>query len=1129
MQCAQCGFDNPSGMKFCGECGTPLKQVCASCDFESPPNFKFCGNCGVALSAALDTTAVLTRPGSSQTATVVGSDLSTPEAERRQLTVLFCDLVGSTALSQQLDPEELHQVVSAYQAVCVAVINRFEGHVAQYLGDGLLVYFGYPRAHEDDAQRAGRTGLGIIEAIERLSSRLQQDRNLSLTVRIGIHTGLVVVGQIGSGEKHEQLALGDTPNIAARLQGLAEPNTVIISDTTYRLVRGYFTLRDMGSRDLAGLSDPLTIYRLIQEREIQSRLEAKAEDGLTPLVGREQELDLLLARWEQVKENAGQMVSLNGEGGIGKSRLLHGLKERLGDEPHLWLETYCSPYHQNSALYPLITLLQQVLEFERTDSQSQKLGKIEAALARLPHAGRERALSESVPLMATLLSISLNDEYGPVNLPPHRQKQLTLEILLTMLLDTTLQQPVIFVMEDLHWVDPSTLEFINLLIEQGSTARLFVLLTYRPTFSPPWTPRSHLTQLTLSRLTHNQVAAMVERVAGSKALPPTLLTQIITKTDGVPLFVEELTKMVLELNLLEERNGRYELTSPLPMLTIPTTLQDSLMARLDRLATVKEVAQVAATLGREFSYDLLEIVSDLDEKTLRQDLGKLVETELLYQRGMPPYATYIFKHALVQEAAYRSLLRSRRQLYHRKIGQVLTLRFPDIAERQPEVVAHHYTVAGMKEEAIRYWQRAGERAISRSANLEAIDHLTTGLELMESLAATPARTEQRLKMQITLGAPYLMTKGYAALEVEQVYAKAWQICQRLGNTPQLAPALYGLWLFYLVRADYKMATDLGDQLMVSAQWSKNSAFLVEAHQSQGINHFYLGELGAARDHLSEALRLYDPQQRGTQLAYSGANPAVACLAHLAQTLWLLGYPEQAQQKIDEAAALADDLNQPYSQVFAAGFGAWLNQYLRQGAAAQQAAERAISLAEAQGFSLLLHFSRIFRGWSLAEQGQAEAGILQIRTGLDAYLATGAELGRLHFTALLAEAYGQAGQSDAGISLIDEALAGTGDQSERFYEAELYRLKGVLLLQAGGDEVAAEGCFQQAIAVSQEQAARSLELRAATNLARLWLAQGRATDAQTLLASLLAWFEEGFATHDYQTARQLLTHSRDEVG
>jgi class 3 adenylate cyclase len=651
----------------------------------------------------------------------------TSEAERRQLTVLFCDLVDSTTLARQLDPEDYREVVRAYQATCTDVIQRFDGYIAQYLGDGLLVYFGYPQAHEDDAQRAVRACLEILGALAALQARLAADKGIWLAVRLGVHTGLVVVGAMGAGGRQEALALGDTPNIAARLQGLAAPDTVVVSDATWRLVQGYFACDDLGQQTLKGVETPVRVYRVLGTSGAQSRLDIVSPRGLTPLVGREAEMAVLRERWAQARDGLGQVVLLSGEAGIGKSRLVQVLQEHIAAEPHTRLEWRCSPYAQQSPLHPVIAHLHRLLCWRPDDTSTEKLHTLEETLAAYG-----LALSEMVPLFATLLSLPLPERYPPLTLTPQRQRQKTLGALLAWFLAEAARQPVLFVVEDLHWIDPSTLEFLTLLIDQGPTSRLLTLLTCRPEFRSPWGFRAHLTPLTLNRLPRPQIPQMIGRITGGKALPPEVVEQIVAKTDGVPLFVEELTKMVLESGLLREGEDRYDLTGPLPPLAIPATLHDSLMARLDRLAAVKDVAQLGATIGRTCAYELLQAVSPLDGATLQHGLRQLVDAELVYQRGVPPQATYTFKHALIRDAAYQSLLRSTRQQLHQRLAQGLAERFPETAETQPELLAHHYTEAGLSAPAVVYWQQAGQKAVERSANVEAISHLTKGLELLKT-------------------------------------------------------------------------------------------------------------------------------------------------------------------------------------------------------------------------------------------------------------------------------------------------------------------------------------------------------------------------------------------------------------
>jgi class 3 adenylate cyclase/predicted ATPase len=1041
----------------------------------------------------------------------------TPDAERRQLTVLFCDLVDSTHLASQLDPEDWRDVVRAYQAMCTEVIQRFEGHVAQYLGDGVLVYFGYPQAHEDDAHRAVRTGLRIIETLVTLNTHLEQAKGIRLAVRLGIHTGSVVVGAVGTGARQEQLALGDTPNIAARLQGFAAPDTVVIGAATSRLIQGYFLVHDLGLQTFRGVATPLRVYRVLGESGAQSRLDIATTKGLTPLVGREQELGVLLDCWAQLDEGLGRVVVVSGEAGIGKSRLVQVLRDRLADTGHTRIECRCAPHAQHSAFYPIITHLERALALTRADAPDEKVRKLEGALAQ--HAF---PLAEVVPLFTALLSLPLPPRYAPFNLTPQQQRQQTLEALLTWLLQETERQSVLFVMEDLHWVDPSTLEFLHRLVDQGATTRILVLLTCRPEFTTPWTGRAHLSQVTLTRLPRPQVEHLVTRVAGAKALPPEVVQQIVAKTDGVPLFVEELTKMVLESGLLQEREDRYELTGPLPTLAIPTTLQDSLMARLDRLSTVKAVAQLGATIGRQFAYELLRAVAPLDEAALQHGLRQLVEAELVYQRGMGSQALYMFKHALIQDAAYQSLLKSTRQQYHQRIAQVLEAQFGELIETQPELLAHHYTEAGLSERAVMYWHRAGQHAIERSAHVEAISHLRKGLEILQALPETLERARHELRLSITLGLPLIATKGYAAPEVGDVYTRARELCQQVGDVAELFPVLRGLWIFYVQQGKLQTACELGDQLLRQAQEQHDVGCMIEAHRALGSTLYFLGDFARAWAHQEQGGTLYDPQQHRALAFHYGQDPGVVCRAFAAVTLWSLGYPEAALRQSREALTLAQTLAHPFSFTYALFFTARLHQHRREAQATCERAEVLMTLAREHGFAQLLAMATMLRGWALTEQGQVAEGMGQTHQGLASYQSTAAEVSRPFFLGLLAAQYSRAGQAEEGLRILEEALAAVPIRGEHFYEAELYRLTGELALLSSADRQAqAEMCFQQALDMTRRQQAKSLELRVAMSLARLWQHQGKRAEAYVLLAPIYGWFTEGFSTADLQEAKALL--------
>jgi predicted ATPase len=850
---------------------------------------------------------------------------------------------------------------------------------------------------------------------------------------------------MGEGGDRDPLTIvGETPNLAARLQGLAEPDAVLISATTHRLVQGFFECHDLGTPTLQGMSTSLRVYQVLNESDARSRLEVIALKGLTPLVGREEQLTVLLDRWEQVKKGTGHVLLLSGEAGIGKSRLVQALREQAATDPHTWLECHCSPYHQNSPLYPAIDLLWRGLRFRRGDAPQARLERLERALIRygLP-------AEDTLPLFASLLSLPLlASRYTLPVLTPQHQRQKTLEALLAWLGKATEQGPVIGVVEDLQWADPSTLESLSLFIEQVPTARLLIILTFRPEFHPSWEIGAHLSQMTLPRLSPTLTQTMIMQMVRGKVLPTEITHQLVSKTDGVPLFVEELTKTVLESGLLREGEQRFELTGELRPLAIPTTLHDSLMARLDRLTTAKEIAQLGATLGREFSYELIRAVSPLDEGGLQKGLASLVDAELLYQKGQPPQARYLFKHALVQETAYQSLLKSRRQQYHQHIARVLEERFLETVEIQPELLAHHYTEAGLRAQAIPYWQRAGERAVARSANLEAVDHLAKALELLSSLPDAAERAQQELLLQTMLGPALSATKGYSAPDVERTYARARELCMRVGETPQLFPVLWGLWAFYHAKAKLQTARDLGEQLIRLAQSVQDPDLLVEAHGALAQTLYLCGELTAAREHVERCLALYDPKKHHTHAFVYGEDPGVVCRGLSAWILWLLGYPDQARQRMQQTLALAQELAHPFSSAQTFSIAAVFHHLCQEAPDTQEQAEAAIALSTEQDFPYWLATGPIFRGWAATVQGQRGGVLAEMHQGLATVRQIGTEMMCPYFLALLAETCGRAGQVEEGVNLLAEALAMVNDNGECWYEAELWRLKGQLVLQSG---------------------------------------------------------------------------------
>jgi class 3 adenylate cyclase/tetratricopeptide (TPR) repeat protein len=960
---------------------------------------------------------------------------SPPEAERRQLTVMFCDLADSTALAGQLDPEDYRAVVRAYQEAGAAVMQRHDGYIAQYLGDALLVYFGWPQAHEDDAQRAVRAGLALLDTLQPLNARLASTYGVSLAVRVGIHTGLVVVGEMGGGERLEHLALGAVPNVASRIQGLAATNTVAVSATTARLVEGYFTLDDGGLHTLKGVAEPMRVWWVRGETETRTRFEVATRRGLTPLVGREEEVVLLRRRWQQSEAGQGQVVLLSGEGGIGKSRLTEMLRQQVAQAGARRMTFRCTPYHTNSALYPVIAHLQRLLGWQGEATAEGTLTRLEQALqtSGLP-------LAEGVPLLATLLSLPLPERYPPLTLTPQRQRQQTMEMLVRWLLAEAMQQPTLVVWEDLHWADPSSVELLSLLIERTTTARMLVLGTFRPDFQPPWPLTAHFTQLNLNRCDAEQIARIATHVAGGKTLPTEVMQQLVTQTDGVPLFVEELTKTVLEAGILHEHEQHYVLSGPLPTLAIPATLQDALLARLDRLDSAKGVAQLGAVIGRQFPYALLHAVVQRPETEVQRELDRLVTAELLYQRGMPPQAVYTFKHALIQDAAYHSLLKSTRQQYHQRIAETLVRQFADTVTLQPELLAQHYTEAGATALAIDFWYAAGQRALERSASVEAVAHLRHGLALLSTLADESDTAQRELDLQWLLGQTLRVTQGYAAPEVEHVFARARELCQRVGNLSQLFPVVRGLGAFYYVRAEFQTARELGEQLLSLAQEQDEVELRLAAYSSICQTLLQLGDITQALHHAELAMTLYDSSVHQALAYRYGQDLGVHVYTVAAQSLWWLGYPDRALKRSQEACRLADGLAHSYSQSLGRFWKARVHLYRGEADVVQQHAEALIAFSIEQGFPFVLALSTILRGWALAAQGQGTEGIAQLQQGLAATSSTGGRATRSLYLS-------------AGLGLRPAKSARTGPGHPRRSPGLRGGHRGALL---GGRTVSAQG-------------------------------------------------------------------------
>jgi predicted ATPase len=879
-----------------------------------------------------------------------------------------------------------------------------------------------------------------------------------------------------------------------------------------------FELADLGRRRLKGFAEPLSAFRVEGEGRAEGRFEALHGERLTPLVGREHELGILLERWAWAKDGDGQVVLIEGEPGIGKSRLLRALRERLGGAPYIPLSHYCSPHHTNSALYPLIGLLERAARLDRDEPADAQLAKLEAVLGR-----SSDRLDEAVPLLAALLGVPTGDRYPALNLTPEVQKRRTFQALLDQLAGLGAQQPVLALYEDVHWIDPSTLELLGLVIDRVRQLPVLVLITFRPEFQPPWTAQAHVTTLTMSRLGRRQGADLVARVTGEKSLPAAIVEQIVARTDGVPLFVEELTKTVLESGLLADDGDHYELSGPLPPLAIPATLHDSLMARLDRLAPVKEVAQVGAVIGREFSYELLGAVSPLSADKLGDALDQLLRSELVFRRGTPPEAIYSFKHALVQDAAYQSLLKSRRQQLHARIAQTLEEQFPDVGQAQPEVLARHLTEAGLAERAVLYWRRAGELATARSANLEAIAHLSKGLELIATLPSAPEHLSEELALLLAIGGPLMANKGFAAPEVERTYSRASALCDQLGRSDELFPVLKGLWSCYLVRGEYQRAYDLAERLVALADEEGVPLQRALARRARGTALFFLGRFTDATAALDDGIAIDDAVaawEDPAHLLHYTVRAGAACRLYSAWALWYLGFPDLALQKVEAGLALAQRLAHASGLAFALVWAAALHILRREFDLAYRPAEAAVEITRKHRMSAWFGHATVCRGFALVGLGHQAEGIAEIQTGLAAWHVTGSRLLDTQWLGFLAEAHLQAGQFDDARSALDRAAETAAATGESHYQAELCRLRGEILTKTGEDAEAASW-FLRAIDTARSQQAKSLELRAATSLARLWRDQGKQAEARDLLGPVYGWFTEGFDTADLKEAKTLL--------
>jgi class 3 adenylate cyclase/predicted ATPase len=1053
-------------------------------------------------------------------AALTGPAMAAPpphDAERRYMAVMFCDLVGSTVLSARLDPEDLREVIGAYYSCIAEIVGRHYGTVARYMGDGVLSYFGYPQAHEFDAEQAVRAALEIIAAVPRLETHAREP----LRVRVGIATGVVVVGDlIGEGASQEHAVVGDTPNLAARLQTLAEPGTVVISASTRRLTGGQFEYRDLGPAALKGWAEPLPAWQVLRASGAESRFEAQHETGLKPLLGRDEEMELLLRRWRHATQGEGRVVVLTGEPGIGKSHIALALQERLEAEPHIRLRYFCSAHHTNSALFPFVGQLERAARFERSDSPAEKLAKLQALLAQ-----SVADADQAAALLADFLSLPSDERYRLPELSSQERKEKALAALLAQLQGLAARQPVLSIFEDVHWMDPTSLELLTVTVDRVPQLRVLLLITARPEFAPPWTDRAHVTTMALTRLGRPEGAAIIERITGGKTLPDEVMNQILARTDGVPLFVEELTKAVLESGLLQERDGHYVLEHPLPSLAIPSTLHASLTARLDRLAPVREVAQIGAVVGREFSYELLDAIAGFPREKLEEALGQLVQSELMLRRGEIPQAIYTFKHVLVRDAAYSSLLRTRRAQLHAAIARAFEQRFPEIVEAQPETLAHHLTEAGLTEKAVGYWLRAGKNAAQRFANLEAIAHLQRGIETAGRLPDGSGKDRLELDLQFALGPCLIATQGPASSTAVATFARGRELCTRLGDAPEYLQIMFWLATGSVIRGELPQAREVTTTLLGLAEARNDRPMLINAIRGLGMILLFMGDVVDARGLTERAVEAFTASNEAQKLAAraAGQDAGAAGLALMSWALWILGDVDMAAARMAAALQRADAVAHPHTLAYACYYASILHALRGEPAIAYRHAERCLTLSEEHGFRQWQGLSRAIRGICMTMLDPSAGTLEEVRGALDQYRGAGYQLGITALYVLLCPALLVRHEPEAALEVIEQGLSAASHNSERIFEAELYRLKARTLLVSRLPDCGAHAqlLLNQALTTARSQDARSLELRAAKDLAELWSAQGRRDEAVDLLAPIHARFTEGFQTQDLKEAKALL--------
>jgi class 3 adenylate cyclase/predicted ATPase len=1031
-------------------------------------------------------------------------------AERRQITVMFADLVGSAALSAGMDPEDLRDVFAAYSACAEETVNRFGGNVAQYMGDGILVYFGYPHAHEDDAEQAVRAGLGLITAVAGLKTRVPQQ------LRVGIATGVVVVGNLTPS------IVGETPNLAARLQSIAEPNMVLISEGTRRLLGHLFEIEDLGTRDLKGIAAPVQVWAVLRSISATSRFEALHPGGMTTLVGREEEYEFLRRRWSKAKEGEGQAVLLSGEAGIGKSHLTVALSERLRGESHIRLRCFCSPQHTNSAFHPNIGQMERAAAFARDDTLQAKLDKLDTLLRQTSTSAEDSAL------FVDMLSLPNDGRYPVLDLTPRQRRQRTMDALIRQTELLSSSAPVLVVFEDVHWGDPTSLELIGRLVGNIASHRVLLLISFRSEFEAPWIEQAHVTALALNRLGPGDVDVMIDHLIGNNPLPAAVRQDIIERTDGIPLFVEEMTKAVLE-TASEDEARRTAALIPSPAMAVPASLHASLMARLDRLGAAKELAQIGAAIGREFSHELLAAVACRPEVRLEMQLDRLIRAGLLFRQGVAPDATYLFKHALVQDAAYGLLLREPRRHLHARIAETIETRFSEIAENKPELLARHRAEAGHVERAAALWGKAGRRSAERSALVEATEQLRRALDMMATLSRTPALRHDEIKLQVELITPLLHVRGYAAPETRTAVERARELIEQsheLGEPPEdpllLFSVLYGFWVANLVAFNGDVMRELALQFLALAEKQSATAPVMIGHRLMGLSLLHAGTIEEGRAHLDSAIALYDPVEHLPLATRFGQDVGAASLSWRSISSWLLGYPNDALADAEHALQIARETRHLPTLTYVLNFSFWTLIKCGDYVTAAALVDEYVTLQNQMGSPFWGAWGLMQRGCLLELTSQSADAARFITSGVEAMRSTDSTMWMPLFLSYLARANAHTGRLREAWTSIDEAGAAIETTKENWHKAELNRIAGEsALLTPDRDEAKAEAYFVSALEIARKQKAKSWELRAAMSMARLLCAQGRRRRARNVLAPVYGWFTQGFDTLDLQQARSLL--------